>query len=72
MKNRSLHQLMVRAAIKLGSELSIIGANSVVTVNISARAIAVGSPARLNNEWDEERGIWRTCCNGDDSWVGER
>lgn len=39
-------------------ELSIIGANSVVTDDIPARSIAVGSPARVIKSWDDSAGRW--------------
>jgi acetyltransferase-like isoleucine patch superfamily enzyme len=43
-------------------ELSIIGANSVVTKSIPARCIAVGSPARVIKRW----------CTRTDSWITEK
>jgi acetyltransferase-like isoleucine patch superfamily enzyme len=39
-------------------ELSIIGANSVVTKDIPARCIAVGSPARVIKKWDSGTLNW--------------
>lgn len=39
-------------------ELSIIGANSVVTESIPARCIAVGSPARVIKKWDDAAQQW--------------
>jgi acetyltransferase-like isoleucine patch superfamily enzyme len=39
-------------------ELSIIGANSVVTKNIPNRSIAVGAPARVVKNWDETHRRW--------------
>ena len=39
-------------------ELSIIGANSVVTKSIPARCIAFGSPARVVKTWDEHTKAW--------------
>lgn len=39
-------------------ELSIIGANSVVTKNIPDRCIAVGSPAKVIKKWDDINQIW--------------
>jgi len=39
-------------------ELSIIGANSVVTKDIPARCIAVGAPARVIRKWDEATCKW--------------
>jgi acetyltransferase-like isoleucine patch superfamily enzyme len=39
-------------------ELSIIGANSVVTKDIPARCVAVGAPARVIRKWDAGTGKW--------------
>jgi acetyltransferase-like isoleucine patch superfamily enzyme len=39
-------------------ELSIIGANSVVTRDIPARCIAVGTPARVIRKWDAGTRQW--------------
>ena len=39
-------------------ELSIIGANSVVTRDIPARSIAVGAPARVIKTWDASTRRW--------------
>jgi len=39
-------------------ELSIIGANSVVTRDIPARCIAVGAPARVIRKWDAGTRQW--------------
>jgi len=39
-------------------ESSIIGANSVVTKNIPAFSIAVGSPARVIKAWDKSIEQW--------------
>ena len=39
-------------------ELSIIGANSVVTKNIPDRSIAIGAPARVIKTWDESNNCW--------------
>jgi len=39
-------------------ELSIIGANSVVTQNIPDRCIALGAPARVVKKWDERAKAW--------------
>jgi lipopolysaccharide O-acetyltransferase len=41
-------------------ESSIIGANSVVTKNIPAFSIAVGSPARVIKTWDQSTEQWVT------------
>lgn len=39
-------------------ELAIIGANSVVTRDVPARSIAVGSPARVIKRWDTATQSW--------------
>jgi acetyltransferase-like isoleucine patch superfamily enzyme len=39
-------------------ELSIIGANSVVTRDVPARSIAVGAPARVIKSWDATARRW--------------
>jgi len=39
-------------------ELSIVGANSVVTKDIPARCIAVGAPARVVKKWDADTRLW--------------
>jgi acetyltransferase-like isoleucine patch superfamily enzyme len=39
-------------------EMSIIGANSVVTESIPARSIAVGSPARVIRQWNDATDAW--------------
>jgi len=39
-------------------ELSIIGANSVVTKDIPARCIAIGAPARVIRKWDAGTRQW--------------
>jgi len=39
-------------------EMSIIGANSVVTKNIGPRCIAVGVPARVIKRWDDKTNSW--------------
>jgi len=40
-------------------ELSIVGANSVVTQSIPPRSIAAGNPARVVNRWEEASGCWQ-------------
>ena len=49
---------VIMPGVKIG-EMSIIGANSVVTRSIPARSIAVGSPARVVKQWDERSRQWR-------------
>ncbi len=39
-------------------ELTIVGANSVVTKNLPDRCIAVGSPAKVIKKWDETTQKW--------------
>jgi len=39
-------------------EMTIIGANSVVTKSIPERSIAVGSPAKVIKKWDEIKEAW--------------
>lgn len=49
---------VIMPSVKIG-EMSIIGANSVVTDSIPARSIAVGAPARVIKQWDENAAQWR-------------
>ena len=49
--------VVVLPGVTIG-ELSIVGANSVVTRSIPPRAIAMGTPARVVKTWDETRGEW--------------
>lgn len=51
---------VILPAVKIG-EMSIVGANSVVTRSIPARSIAAGAPARVIKQWDEKTGQWRPC-----------
>jgi len=51
---------VILPSVKIG-EMSIVGANSVVTHSIPARSIAVGAPARVIKRWDESSGSWRAC-----------
>lgn len=39
-------------------EMSVIGANSVVTKSIPERCIAVGAPAKVIKKWDESKETW--------------
>ena len=50
--------VVILPSVKIG-EMSIIGANSVVTHDIPARSIAVGAPARVIKQWDEKSARWR-------------
>jgi acetyltransferase-like isoleucine patch superfamily enzyme len=49
---------VIMPSVKIG-EMSIIGANSVVTHSIPERCIAVGAPARVIKQWDEKLVQWR-------------
>jgi acetyltransferase-like isoleucine patch superfamily enzyme len=60
--------VVILPGVEVG-ELSIIGANSVVTRNVPARAIATGSPARVIKEWDEASENWIKCCKEDASMM---
>ena len=42
-------------------EMSIVGANSVVTESLPDRVIAVGAPARVIKRWDDDRHEWVSC-----------
>lgn len=46
-------------------EMSIVGANSVVTKSLPDRCIALGSPARVIKNWDDNAGKW--VCTSDDA-----
>lgn len=50
--------VVIMPGVTIG-EMSIIGANSVVTKSIPARSIAVGAPARVIRQWDDVAGEWR-------------
>lgn len=49
--------VVIHPGVTVG-ELSIVGANSVVTTSLPARCIAVGAPARVIKRWDDARGAW--------------
>ncbi|MGI9261914.1 MAG: acyltransferase [Woeseiaceae bacterium] len=49
--------VVIMSGVTIG-EMSIIGANSVVTKPIPPRSIAVGAPARVIRQWDDEHGGW--------------
>jgi len=49
--------VVVMPGVTIG-ELSIVGANSVVTRSIPPRSIAAGAPARVIKRWDETAGKW--------------
>jgi lipopolysaccharide O-acetyltransferase len=50
--------VVILPSVKIG-EMSIIGANSVVTQSIPERSIAVGAPARVIKQWDDKNREWR-------------
>jgi len=52
--------VVILPGVKVG-EMTIIGANSVVTHSIPERSIAVGAPARVIKRWDENARRWRAC-----------
>ena len=52
--------VVILPAVIVG-EMSIIGANSVVTHDIPERSIAVGAPARVVKQWDDGAREWRPC-----------
>ena len=49
--------VVIMSGVTIG-DMSIIGANSVVTRSVPARSIAVGSPARVIRRWDDDAGDW--------------
>lgn len=49
--------VVIMPGVTIG-ELSIIGANSVVTKSIPDRSIAVGAPAKIIKKWDDESKKW--------------
>jgi acetyltransferase-like isoleucine patch superfamily enzyme len=49
--------VVIMPGVTIG-ELSIVGANSVVTRDIPPRSIAVGMPARVIKSWDEAARRW--------------
>lgn len=50
--------VVVMPGVTIG-EMSIIGANSVVTQDIPPRCVAVGAPARVVKRWDPVLRAWR-------------
>ena len=48
---------VISSGVTIG-ELSIIGANMVVTRDIPARCIAIGSPAKIIKKWNEKDQRW--------------
>lgn len=51
--------VVVLPGVTIG-EYAIVGANSVVTHDIPARSIAIGSPARVVKRWDGAARRWRS------------
>jgi len=51
--------VVIMPGVTIG-EMSIIGANSVVTKNIPPKCIAIGSPAKAIKLWDENRRAWKS------------
>ena len=49
--------VVVMPGVTIG-ELAVVGSNSVVTQDIPAQSIAVGSPARIIREWDASAERW--------------
>ena len=49
--------VVIMSGVDIG-EMSIIGANSVVTKSIPPRSIAVGAPAKVIRKWDDSKGGW--------------
>ena len=51
--------VVILPGVKIG-ELSIVGANSVVTHDVPARCIVAGAPARVIRRWDPRADAWAT------------
>ena len=49
----------IMPGVEIG-EMSIIGANSVVTKSVPARCIAVGNPARVIRRWNSDSSSWES------------
>ena len=49
--------VVIMPGVKVG-EYSIVGANSVVTKDVPARSMVVGSPARVIRKWSDEEANW--------------
>jgi acetyltransferase-like isoleucine patch superfamily enzyme len=52
--------VVILPGVEIG-EMAIIGANSVVTHSLPSRVIAVGAPARVIKEWDNDQQAWVSC-----------
>jgi acetyltransferase-like isoleucine patch superfamily enzyme len=51
--------VVVLPGVTIG-EFTIVGANSVVTESLPARAVAVGAPARVVRRWSDAAGRWES------------
>ncbi len=49
--------VVIMPGVEIG-EMSIVGANSVVTESVPPRSIVVGSPARVIRRWNPDSGAW--------------
>lgn len=49
--------VVIMPGVSIG-EMSIVGANSVVTRSVPSRAMVVGSPARVIRRWDDDTNTW--------------
>jgi acetyltransferase-like isoleucine patch superfamily enzyme len=49
--------VVIMSGVDIG-EMSIVGANSVVTKSVPARSIVAGSPARVVRQWNSDSGSW--------------
>jgi acetyltransferase-like isoleucine patch superfamily enzyme len=52
--------VVILPGVEIG-EMSIVGANSVVTESLPDRVIAAGAPARVIKQWDDDRREWMSC-----------
>jgi len=51
--------VVIMPGVTIG-DMSIVGANSVVTESVPPKSIVVGSPARIIRQWDDETDAWVT------------
>jgi acetyltransferase-like isoleucine patch superfamily enzyme len=49
--------VVIMSGVTIG-DMSIIGANSIVTRSVPERSIAFGNPARVIRRWDDDSGDW--------------